>query len=145
MDKRKARDNWIFAAWCVSVIAMFGSLYFSEIRHYEPCVLCWFQRIVMYPFTIILGIAIIRKDYWISFYTMILSAIGAFISAYHYLQQKLPAFAESTFSCGRVPCTGEYINWLGFITIPFLALTAFIIIFVCSCCIWKISKEVKTS
>ncbi|MGG4266169.1 disulfide bond formation protein B [Peribacillus simplex] len=45
-------------------------------KQYDPCSLCWYQRIIMYPFTIILGIAIILKDYWISFYTMILSAIG---------------------------------------------------------------------
>ena len=51
-------------------------LYFSEIRQYEPCELCWYQRIVMYPFVIILGIAYIKKDYQIAFYSMILSAIG---------------------------------------------------------------------
>ncbi|MGE1165572.1 disulfide bond formation protein B [Peribacillus simplex] len=61
-------------------------------KQYEPCSLCWYQRINMYPFTIILGIAIIRKDYWISFYTMILSESGAFISTYHNLIQKVSSF-----------------------------------------------------
>ena len=64
MNKTKdSKENWLFIAWAASIIAMFGSLYFSEIKQYEPCTLCWYQRIVMYPFTVILGIAIIRKDH----------------------------------------------------------------------------------
>ena len=99
----------------------------------------------MYPLPIIIGIALIRKDYWMSFYTMILSSIGVVISTYHYLLQKVPFFNGPCRSCGRIPCTGQYINWLGFITIPFLALTAFVIIFICSYLIWKKSKEVAAS
>ncbi|MBY0123141.1 disulfide oxidoreductase [Bacillus sp. S/N-304-OC-R1] len=137
------RESLLFIAWAASVIAMFGSLYFSEIRQYEPCALCWYQRIAMYPFVIILGIAVITKDYRISLYSMILSGIGACISLYHYSIQKVSFLADHAASCGRVPCTGEYINWLGFITIPFLALIAFIIIFICSLLLWKKTKEVK--
>ncbi|MGE8079704.1 disulfide oxidoreductase [Peribacillus loiseleuriae] len=134
------RDNYLFIAWAVSVIATLGSLYFSEIKQYEPCDLCWFQRIVMYPFTVILGIAVVRKDYRISLYTMILSGVGALISSYHYLIQKVSIFGDHAVSCGRVPCTGQYINWFGFVTIPFLALTAFVLIFICSTIIWNKSK-----
>ncbi len=143
--KKDNRENILFVAWAASIVAMFGSLYFSEIKQYEPCSLCWYQRIIMYPFTIIIGIALARKDYWISFYTMILSAIGAFISLYHYLIQKVSFFTDNAVACGKIPCTGQYINWFGFITIPFLALTAFVIIFICSYLIWKKSKEVAAS
>ncbi|RSD29209.1 disulfide bond formation protein B [Mesobacillus subterraneus] len=139
--KKDARETWLFAAWATSIIAMFGSLYFSEIRQYEPCLLCWYQRILMYPFALILGIAVVKKDYRISFYTMIMSAAGGLISLYHYSLQKVPFMADNAITCGRVPCTGQYINWLGFITIPFLALTAFIIIFALSLIIWKKTKE----
>ncbi|WP_042349918.1 disulfide oxidoreductase [Bacillus massiliigorillae] len=139
----KQKENILFIAWAVSVIAMFGSLYFSEIKNFEPCTLCWYQRIVMYPFTILLGIATIKKDFHITLYTMILSGIGTLLSAYHYSIQKIPFLADSANACGRIPCTGQYINWGGFITIPFLALTAFIIIFICSFMIWKNSKEVN--
>jgi disulfide bond formation protein DsbB len=142
MKKTKSNyENILFTAWAVAIIAVFGSLYFSEIKQYEPCELCWYQRILMYPFTVILGIAVVKKDYRISLYTMILSAIGAFISAYHYLIQKVPVFTETAPACGRVPCTGQYINWLGFITIPLLALTAFVIIFICSYLVWKKIRE----
>ncbi|MBU8880116.1 disulfide bond formation protein B [Bacillus sp. FJAT-29790] len=135
------RETLLFVSWAASVVAMFGSLYFSEIRQYEPCLLCWYQRILMYPFVIILGIAVVRKDYRIGIYSMALSAIGACISLYHYAIQKVAFFADYAASCGRVPCTGQYINWLGFITIPFLALIAFLIIFICSYFLWKKSKE----
>lgn len=142
-QKKDNRDTLLFTAWAASVIAMFGSLYFSEIRLYEPCELCWYQRIVMYPFVVILGIATIIKDYRIAFYTMILSVIGAGISLYHYGIQKLSFLADTAPACGRVPCTGAYINWFGFITIPFLALIAFTVIFICSLLIWKKTKEEK--
>lgn len=143
--KKDSRENILFIAWAASIVAMFGSLFFSEIKQYEPCTLCWYQRIIMYPFTFIIGIAIFRRDYWISFYTMILSGIGIAISTYHYLLQKVPFFTDHSVSCGRIPCTGQYINSFGFITIPFLALTAFVIIFICSYLIWEKSKEVAAS
>ncbi|MCM3573433.1 MULTISPECIES: disulfide oxidoreductase [Mesobacillus] len=139
--KKDSRESYLFAAWAASIVAMFGSLYFSEIRQYEPCLLCWYQRILMYPFALILGIAVVKKDYKITFYTMIMSAVGGLISLYHYSLQKVPFMADNAVTCGRVPCTGQYINWLGFITIPFLALTAFIIIFSLSLLVWKKSKE----
>lgn len=139
--KKDQRETLLFVSWAASVLAMFGSLYFSEIRQYEPCTLCWYQRILMYPMVVILGIAIAKKDYRISIYSMVLSAIGGCISLYHYSIQKISFLADHAASCGRVPCTGQYINWLGFITIPFLALIAFIIIFICSYLLWKKSKE----
>lgn len=140
----KKKENLLFMAWAASIIATLGSLYFSEIKQFEPCTLCWYQRIIMYPFTIILGLAIIKKDFSISIYTMVLSGIGAVISTYHYSIQKVPFLADSTPACGRIPCTGQYINWFGFITIPFLALTAFIIIFVCSYLVWNSTRRNKS-
>ncbi|PLR77557.1 disulfide bond formation protein B [Bacillus sp. V3-13] len=140
-NKQDYRETYLFISWAASVIAMFGSLYFSEIRQYEPCVLCWYQRILMYPLTIILGIAVVKKDYKIALYSMVMSGVGACISLYHYSIQKIPFMTDSAVSCGRIPCTGQYINWLGFITIPFLALTAFTIIFVLSLLIWKQNRR----
>ena len=59
--KKDNRENILFVAWAASIVAMFGSLYFSEIKQYEPCSLCWYQRIIMYPFTIIIGIALFKE------------------------------------------------------------------------------------
>ncbi|MGE8205060.1 disulfide oxidoreductase [Heyndrickxia sp. NPDC080065] len=137
----KIRDNlWLFA-WTVSIIALLGSLYFSEVRHFNPCKLCWYQRILMYPLTIIIGMSVFRRDYRISIYIAVLSGIGMITSLYHYSIQKVPFLSSHAPACGPISCTGEYINWLGFITIPFLALIAFIIIFISSIIVFKLSKN----
>lgn len=137
----KKADSLFFTAWATSLIAMLGSLYFSEIMKYEPCELCWYQRILMYPMVIILGVAYVRKDSKMALYSMILSGIGTLVSLYHYSIQKVSFLSDSAPACGRVPCTGEYINWMGFVTIPFLALTGFIIIFIMSLLVLKTLKE----
>jgi disulfide bond formation protein DsbB len=137
----KKADSMLFLAWASSLIATMGSLYFSEIMKYEPCVLCWYQRILMYPMVILLGVAYVRKDFQAAFYSTILSGIGLLVSLYHYSIQKVSILTESAPACGRVPCTGEYINLFGFITIPFLALTGFLIIFIASVIVLKALKE----
>ena len=139
----KRQENVLLSMWVVSLVATLGSLYFSEIRQYVPCDLCWIQRIFMYPLVIIIGVAYVQKNVRIAATTMILAIIGGCISLYHYGLQKLAFLAESAPSCGQVPCTGQYINWLGFITIPFLALTAFILIAGLSIYLWKSLKEEK--
>ncbi len=131
---------WNFA-WTVSIVATLGSLYFSEVRHFVPCELCWFQRILMYPLTILIGISIVRKEFQLSLYVAVLSGIGLLTSLYHYSIQKISIFSQHAPSCGPVSCTGEYINWLGFITIPFLALIAFIFIFISSIIVYKHTKN----
>ncbi len=145
MSEQKAsnQENIIFFAWAVSVIATLGSLYFSEILKFEPCELCWYQRIIMYPLTVILAIAFAKKDDKVAIYMLTLSGIGIPLSLYHYLIQKVPFFTSHAPACGQVPCTGQYINWFGFITIPFLALVAFILIFSASIIMLNRLKEVN--
>ncbi|MEK4815172.1 disulfide oxidoreductase [Bacillus sp. FSL L8-0287] len=140
MNTTKKLDNILFIAWATSFIATSSSLYLSEIMKYEPCTLCWYQRIFMYPLVIILGIAITNKDYKVSIYSLILSTIGISISTYHYLIQKIPQLSNIS-TCGRIPCIGDYLNWFGFITIPFLCLIAFLIIIICSTTIININKK----
>ncbi|MEK5233269.1 disulfide oxidoreductase [Lysinibacillus sp. FSL K6-0232] len=139
----KKEENGLLFIWIVSVVATLGSLYFSEIRHYEPCKMCWIQRIFMYPIVIISTVALIQKNARIAVTTAIFSVIGGCISLYHYGIQKLSFLAENAPSCGAVSCTGQYINWLGFITIPFLALAAFILIAGASFYLIKASKATK--
>ncbi|QRG69495.1 disulfide oxidoreductase [Brevibacillus choshinensis] len=141
MKRAQAMEQAMFASWGVALIATAGSLFFSEVLKYIPCDLCWYQRILMYPLVILLGVASAKKDYKMSFYTLILSVIGGLISLYHYLIQKVPALHELGNACGIVPCNSDYINWLGFITIPFLALIAFSLIIVLQIFILKNGKE----
>ncbi|OLN23196.1 disulfide bond formation protein B [Domibacillus antri] len=118
----------LYAAWVVSVTAVLGSLYFSQIKGLVPCELCWIQRIFMYPLAIILGIAAFYNDVHLKKYVLPLSLIGGAVSFYHYLVQKVPGFAAVKPCVQGVPCNVQYINWFGFVTIPFLALTAFTLI-----------------
>jgi disulfide bond formation protein DsbB len=118
----------LYAAWIVSVVATLGSLYFSQIKGFVPCELCWIQRIFMYPLAIILGIAVFYNEIHLKKYVLPLSLIGGAVSFYHYLVQKVPGFAEIKPCVQGVPCNVQYINWFGFVTIPFLALTAFTLI-----------------
>lgn len=135
----KFSERLLFLSWTASVIATAGSLFFSEVMNFIPCELCWMQRIFMYPLVIVLGIAVFKKDANASLYSAILSGIGGLIATYHYLLEKVPAM-ESLDSCGMIPCTFPYINWFGFITIPFLSLVAFLIIFISSIMLYKRNK-----
>ncbi|MBB3112291.1 disulfide bond formation protein DsbB [Paenibacillus phyllosphaerae] len=118
----------LYLAWVVSLVATGGSLFLSEVMDFEPCRLCWFQRIFMYPLVILLGRAAYKNDRGIIGYTLPLSIIGGCISLYHYLEQKVPGMADILPCTQGVPCNQDYLDWFGFITIPFLALIAFILI-----------------
>lgn len=127
----------LLLAWITSIIAMGGSLFFSEQMGFIPCTLCWYQRILMYPLVILLGIAFYKSDKKIYQYILPISLIGMAMSSYHYALQKIPAMQEFHTCTSDVPCSGQYINWFGFVTIPFLALIAFTIITISMMVLWK--------
>lgn len=124
-------------AWVTSIIAMMGSLFFSEKMGFIPCTLCWYQRILMYPLVFFLGMAFYRNDKEIYKYVLPMSIIGMLLSGYHYTLQKIPAMQDFSTCTNGVPCSGQYINWLGFITIPFLAFIGFTFITISMLVLWK--------
>ncbi|WJY27680.1 MULTISPECIES: disulfide oxidoreductase [Sporosarcina] len=139
MDKRQ--ENRLVFIWTVALVATAGSLYYSEVKGYIPCLYCWYQRILMYPLVLIAGIALFQKNSGIALTTAVFSLIGGLLSGYHYALQKITLLQEHGGTCGDVPCTAQYVNQLGFITIPFMALTAFTLIFITSVLMLKQSKE----
>ncbi|WP_026562188.1 disulfide oxidoreductase [Bacillus sp. J37] len=118
-------NKWLLFSWIISLIATLGSLFFSEVLHYIPCTLCWYQRILMYPLTLILGVAFYYGERTVYKYVLPIAMIGMAISFYHYSLQKLPFMQKLEICTSGIPCSGEYINVLGFITIPFLAFIGF--------------------
>ncbi|KSU62738.1 2-oxoglutarate dehydrogenase [[Bacillus] enclensis] len=142
MDRNKTDKTQLFmyAAWLVSIIATLGSLYFSEVKGFIPCELCWYQRIFMYPLTLILGVATFKNDAALKQIVLPMSITGGIISVFHYMEQKIPGFGGIKPCASGVPCNSEYINWLGFITIPFLAMTAFTLITIVTLC-WTNNKK----
>lgn len=117
-----------YLAFAQALVAMLGSLYFSEIMDLPPCKLCWFERIAMYPLVPILIVGILKKDRDVGLYTLPLVIFGFIIAIYHNLLywKILP---ESYAPCQLgVSCTTKFFEWFGFITIPLMALTAFVIL-----------------
>ena len=123
------RPNALGLAAVVAATATAGSLYFSEVARLEPCALCWSQRIAMYPLVILLGLAAFRGERLVRPYVLALAGIGAAISAYHIAVQRLPGLPSGSCSL-TVPCSAIQVEVLGVITIPVLALIAFLSIIV---------------
>jgi len=118
----------LYLGWLVALAATLGSLYFSEVRHFVPCTLCWYQRILMYPLSIVLGIASYRQATAIRVYVLPLSILGMGFATYHVLEQHIRGFGAPGLCKAGIPCSLHYIDWLGFITIPLLSLTAFTLV-----------------
>lgn len=120
----------LWLAFLVTAIATAGSLFFSEVAGFIPCELCWFQRIAMYPLAIITLLAAIANDYRVARYLLPLPLVGAGVSVYHLLVEN--KVVEQTNACllsAPGGCATKWINEFGYMTIPTLALTAFILAF----------------
>ncbi|MFA7612662.1 MAG: disulfide bond formation protein B [Candidatus Caldatribacteriota bacterium] len=124
--------GWIivFIAWIISAVSTLGSLFFSEVMMLPPCILCWYQRICMYPLPILLFSGLLKLDKSVFRYTFPLALIGWGFAIYHNLlyYKVLP---ESASPCVRgISCTTVQLEWLGFITIPLLSLFGFSLILI---------------
>ena len=127
----RAQDpGWtlLFAAWLIACVSTLGSLFFSEIMRVAPCVLCWYQRICMYPLVLILPIALFPFDRNVVRYALPLSVLGALLALFHLLL--IAGFIpESIKPCVQgVPCTEVQIEWFGFVNIPLLSGLSFLAI-----------------
>jgi disulfide bond formation protein DsbB len=120
-------DGALAGAFVVAAFATAGSMYFSEIAHFEPCRLCWYQRIAMYPLVVVLAIAARRGDAAVRRYVLPVAGIGAAISTYHYALEWFPVLDAGACSAS-MPCTIVWFRQLGFISLPYLALSAFLAI-----------------
>jgi disulfide bond formation protein DsbB len=119
----------LWAAFVVAAIATGGSLFFSEIARFVPCELCWYQRICMYPLSIVTLLAAIAGDFRVARYLLPLPIVGAGVSVYHLLVEN-GVVGQSTACLVSAPggCATKWINEFGYVTIPTLALTGFILL-----------------
>ena len=119
----------LWAAFAVSAIATGGSLFFSEIAHFVPCELCWFQRICMYPLSIVTLLAALTGDHRVARYLLPLPLVGAGVSVYHLLvENNVVKQAQACLISAPGGCATKWINEFGYMTIPTLALTAFVLL-----------------
>ncbi len=114
-------------AAAVATVATLGSLYYSEIADFPPCRLCWYQRICMYPLVPILAIAAARRDRSVRWYALPLVLTGAAISTWHILVERFPTLESG--ACDPLnPCSIIWVEKLGYLTIPAMALSGFVVI-----------------
>ena len=108
--------------------ATLGSLYLSEIAHLEPCRWCWFQRIAMYPLALVLLIGLIFRDRTVYRYGLPMCVAGAAMSTWHYLLQHYPDLEGATTCSLTSPCTVRYAWEFGFVSIPYMAGSVFVLV-----------------
>jgi len=125
--REMVRPHALQIAWLVATVATAGSLYYSEVAGFVPCVLCWYQRIAMYPLSAVLAVAAIRRDGQVWRYVLPPTVVGGLIATYHYQLQRFPS--QSSLTCdAEVPCTQTWVWEFHYISIPLMALTGFVFI-----------------
>ena len=135
-------QNQLNCSYIIALTATLGSLYYSEIAGYNPCKLCWYQRILMYPQVVLYLISMVIKDKLIKWYGMGLSLIGLILAGYHYLLQidfiKVSSCSTVGFS---ISCSERFTTTFGYITIPMMALSAFALLLL----IWSFKPLEKST
>ena len=135
----------LWAAFVVAAIATGGSLFFSEIAHFVPCELCWFQRICLYPLSITTLLAAIAGDHRVARYLLPLPVVGAGVSVYHLLVENgVVEQAKACLASAPGGCATKWINEFGYMTIPTLALTAFVLLIGFLALAWGGSDDAAT-
>lgn len=128
-------DAAVWLAFLVAATSTFGSLYFSEVANFAPCRMCWFQRIAMYPLSVILFVGAIRRDRGVRWYAGPLAAIGLAVSSYHSLIEWRPALDTGSCDATGPSCSIVWFRmfglslanfaWIGFLTILILLFVRF--------------------
>ena len=127
---KKISTTVVLVCFLFASVGTLGSLFFSEIMKFVPCSMCWYQRIFLYPLVVIFLVNLLYPDDKLFKYAMPLVVIGLFFSIYHNLLM-FDIIPASVVPCvSGVPCSTEYINWLGFITIPLLSLSVYLVLFI---------------
>lgn len=115
----------MFAAWLLAAISTLGALFFGEVMQLPPCVLCWYQRIFMFPLALLLPFGLFPFDAKVIRYGLVLAVPGLLVALFHQLLVA-GVIPESIKPCTQgVPCSQTVISWFGFVTIPLMSVLAF--------------------
>ena len=127
-DSVSNRQVALLLAWLIATVALIGTLYASEIKDFPICLLCWYQRVCIYPLFIILGIGAFKDDSAAAIYSLPLTTLGFLFALYQYLEQMIPGFSPIEVCSNGPRCNETHMQFLGFITFPFLSMIACMLI-----------------
>ena len=123
-----SRWSLVFLAWLTATLATMGALFVSEIMGFAPCVLCWYQRVFMFPLVLVLALGLFPFDPKVLRYALPLATLGMLVAGFHVLLV-MGVVPETLAPCRQgIPCKTVQIEWFGFVTIPLLSLLAFLTI-----------------
>lgn len=127
-DLRGTSWMLVFACWWIAGISTLGALFLSDYMRYEPSVLCWYQRIFLFPLVPVLMVGLFTFDRRVIHYALPLAVIGWLIAVFHLL--RITGVVPEAFKpCPRgVPCSDVQVTWFGFVTVPLLSVAAFSLI-----------------
>ena len=143
--KSMIKNKYLYMAWAISFISTIGSLFLSQFMNLPPCNLCWYQRILMFPLVIILGVGYSLEDRNINLYSVPFVLLGLVISIYHnllYYKWITPAITPCS---SGVSCTERQLELFGFLSIPLMSLMSFLILLICLLLHQNILKKEKQS
>ena len=121
---------WIalFSAWLVAAVSTLGALFLSEVMAVAPCVLCWYQRIFMFPLVLVLAFGLFPFDRSVFRYATPLVLGGWSVALWHVLLTKGYLDEQLAPCTAGIPCSRVDIEWFGFLSLPLLSLLSFSII-----------------
>jgi len=116
-------DQSIWLAWLVVVAGIAGSLYYSEVAHFEPCSFCWYQRIALYPLVLLLPVGALTRDRFVARYVLPLTFAGGALALYNYFIQLFPGIEVACST--EVSCSVIDVEAFGWLTLPLMSLVSF--------------------
>lgn len=137
------QDGWylLFGAWLIAATATLGSLFLDKALGMEPCSLCWFQRVFMYPLAVVLLAGLLPLDRRVVRYALPLAALG-WLTAFYHLLMHAGIIPEALQPCGAGPsCVQDELNLFGYISIPMLSLVAFTLLIGLLLFFWKRTSQ----
>ncbi len=118
----------LYFAWVIALCGLLISLYFGELLRYEPCHLCWYQRIFLFPLVILLGMGTYREDYNSAIYGIALAILGGLFALYQIVETYIPALRVQALCGEKSSCTESVFLLFGWISFPILSLAGFALI-----------------
>ncbi len=134
------KSHALYLAWLISLIGLLCSIFFGEFLHNEPCHLCWYQRICLFPLALILGIAAYKEDLRIVIYALPLALFGTLFAFYQVLSIFLPSMRMPALCGYKAECSEHLIELWGFLSFPLVSLIGFFLIVFFLCMAKKASK-----